>query len=123
MIRVPVVVVLCLSLGSCCLFKPDTCKTKFGNCVAEKTRGEFPDAVSLVEAALSGSTTEMVTKSLKLLEGLGVGLIVCAVQAVKDKHTPSTQPAGVMALRKLDPKSGIIIQNADAYLKSKGLKP
>jgi len=123
MIRVFAVVVLCLSLGSCCLFKPDTCKTKFGNCVAEKTRGEFPDAVNLVEAALSGSKAEMVSKSLKLLEGLGEGLIVCAVQAVKDKIKPASQPAGVMALRRVDPKAALITQNADAYLKSKGLKP
>ena len=111
--------ILALGTSSCCLFKAGTCKSDYGNCAAEKIKGEFPDVLNIVEAALSGSTPEIVMNSLKLLEGLGVGLILCAVQDVEVKNAPATQPDGKM---KSSLRSMRISQNAKAYLSSKGVK-
>ena len=113
---------LAFTVTSCCIFKPGTCKSAFGNCAAEKIRAEFPDVENVVEAVLSGSEPEIVMKSLKLLEGLGVGLVVCTVQAVEAKHAATTQPTSGPAKMAVHPKVNLILKNADAYLKLKGAR-
>jgi hypothetical protein len=116
------VLFLALGVTSCCILKPGTCKTAYGNCAAEVARQEFPDALGLVEAALSGSTPEIVVESLDLLSGLGKGLILCCVQSVRDKYAPASQPASGPAMKAASPKALKILQNADAYLKLRGVK-
>ena len=112
-------VALALGSSSCCLFKAGTCKSAYGNCAAEKIKGEFPDVLNVVEAALSGSTPEIVMKSLKLLEGLGVGLVVCAVTEADAKYAPASQPDKKMSASL---KAQRISSNAKAYLKTKGVQ-